>query len=210
MCIDKELKCVNLLTHKLAENNLHNQQWTVIQGGFASEINSLLDRIESGHQKSPIFFFIDPFGYSDFPMKTLARILKLPMVELFINFMVYDVVRHCENKPFYTLMENLFGSNEFDKVENKTPEQKQAYLINLYCENLKTIAGARFVMPFRVNTPNMGTRPRFYLVHASNSYKALWLMKNNMSNMSDSPYGFEAIGISTGQLSLFDDPQKSS
>jgi len=207
-CIDKEIKCVNLLESKLKEHNRFNQHWQVIQGDFEEEINKLLNKIKSGYvKKIPIFFFIDPFGYN-FSMNTLTRILKEPLVELFINFMIYDIVRHCENEKFYTHMERLFGNTEFNKFSTSTPEQKQSYLINLYCENLKSIGGAKFVMPFRVNTPNMGTRPRFYLVHASNNIKALRLMKDQMFDISDSPYKFEAIGISSNQLSFFEDPQK--
>ncbi|ODA40137.1 three-Cys-motif partner protein TcmP [Desulfosporosinus sp. BG] len=208
LCIDKEAQCVNLLAAKLAEQNIYKQDWKVVQAQFESEINSLLNNIESSRTKLPIFFFIDPFGYSDFSMNTIKRILQQPLVELFINFMVYDIVRHCENAQFYKNMEQLFGNTKFKEFNYGSPEQKQAYLINLYCENLRSIGGAKYVMPFRVNTPNMGTRPRFYLVHASNNYKALTLMKDNMSKVSESPYGFEAIGIASGQMSLFEDPQK--
>jgi hypothetical protein len=33
-------------------------------------------------------------------------------------------------------------------------------------------------------------------------------MKNNMAKVSDAPYRFEAIGLVTGQMSLFENPEK--
>ena len=63
-------------------------------------------------------------------------------------------------------------------------------------------------MPFRVNTPSQGTRPRYYLIHASKDILALKTMKNNMAKVSDAPYRFEAIGLVTEQMSLFENPDK--
>lgn len=63
-------------------------------------------------------------------------------------------------------------------------------------------------MPFRVNTPSQGTRPRYYLIHASKDILALKTMKNNMAKVSDAPYRFEAIGLVSEQMSLFENPDK--
>ncbi len=63
-------------------------------------------------------------------------------------------------------------------------------------------------IPFRVNTPSQGTRPRYYLIHASIDMLALKTMKDNMAKVSDAPYRFEAIGLVSGQTSLFEDPDK--
>jgi len=63
-------------------------------------------------------------------------------------------------------------------------------------------------MPFRVNTPSQGTRPRYFLIHASKAIRALKTMKNNMAKVSDAPYRFEAIGLVSGQMSLFENPDK--
>jgi len=102
----------------------------------------------------------------------------------------------------------LFGTDEFKKVSDcTTPEQKYAFFINLYSSCLLK-AGAQYVMPFRVNTPSQGTRPRYYLIHASKDILALKTMKNNMAKVSDAPYRFEAIGLVSGQMSLFENPDK--
>jgi hypothetical protein len=141
-------------------------------------------------------------------MKSLERLLAYPRAELFVNFMVYDIVRFWEHKRFEKDMIALFGTDEFKKVSNcTTPKQKYAFFVNLYSSCLLK-AGAQYVMPFRVNTPSQGTRPRYYLIHASKDILALKTMKNNMAKVSDAPYRFEAIGLVTEQMSLFEDPDK--
>lgn len=209
-CIDKNKRCVESLQNILAPINFHNQFWEVYQGDFEHTINSLLDVIEqSPAKKYPMFFFVDPFGYSGFSMQTLKRILSYPRSELFINFMVYDVVRFWEQDHAEQAMLELFGSEEYKDVDKaQNPEQRQMFFINLYSKNLKHIAQAQYVMPFRVNTPGQGDRPRYYLIHASRHIKALKVMKDGMARVSDVKYRFEAIGVNSSQMSLFEDPEK--
>ena len=67
--------------------------------------------------------------------------------------MIYDIIRFCEQGKFESKLIDQFGNDEFKQVKIiENAEEKQAYTINLYCENLKKIASADYVMPFRVNT----------------------------------------------------------
>ena len=208
-CIDRNVQCTDMLKKKIDELNRHNQDWQVHNGEFADKVKEVLDLFDQSDLRyQPIFFFIDPRGYSGYPMKSLERLLAYPRAELFVNFMVYDIVRFWEHERFEKDMIALFGTDEFKKVSNcTTPEQKYAFFVNLYSSCLLK-AGAQYVMPFRVNTPSQGTRPRYYLIHASKDILALKTMKNNMAKVSDAPYRFEAIGLVTEQMSLFEDPDK--
>jgi hypothetical protein len=198
-----------MLKQKIDKLNRHNQDWQVHNAEFDDKVNEVLDLFDQTDlQYQPLFFFIDPFGYNGYPMKTLGRLLAYPRAELFVNFMVYDIVRFWEQERFEEGMMALFGTDDFKKVaECTTPEQKYAFFVNLYSSCLLK-AGAQYVMPFRVNTPNQGIRPRYYLIHASKDILALKTMKNNMAKVSDAPYRFEAIGLVSEQMSLFDDPDK--
>ncbi|MFH1958354.1 MAG: three-Cys-motif partner protein TcmP [bacterium] len=206
-CIDNEKRCIEMLTKKLDESNKYSQQWNTYYADFDSKINELLDEIEKkGLTKQPMFFFIDPFGYS-IHMNTLKRMLTYKRSELFINFMIYEIVRMFREPTFEKIMRELFGTDEFKNVSTiRTPEKTQIYLVNLYCKNMKEIANAKYVMPFRINTPNMGRRPKYYLIHVSNHPIALKLMKDNMAKVSDSGYKFEAIGVRRETMDLFEDP----
>lgn len=209
-CIEKNKQCVDSLQRCLDDLNKHDQLWKVFHAEFDKKVNIILDQIESLKLEGfPMFFFIDPFGYSGYPLTTLRRIMTYPRAEVLINFMVYDLVRFSSEEQFAGNITALYGSNDYMCYRDAaTPEQRQAFLLNLYCETLRSKGGASFVMPFRVNTPGLGTRPRYYLVHASQSLKALKVMKDEMWKQSDTDYKFEAIGINTDQLMLFEDPDK--
>jgi hypothetical protein len=171
-------------------------------------VNSILDEMEAAVLSSfPMFFFIDPFGYSGYPLTTLRRIMGYPRAEILINFMIYDLVRFASEEKFQDKVTALYGSKDYLCFQDApTAEQRQAFLLNLYCETLRAKAGARYVMPFRINTPGLATRPRYYLIHASQEIKALRVMKDGMWKRSDAEYRFEAVGINTDQPSLFEDP----
>jgi len=209
-CIDNDKACVDMLGQELSKLNVYHQQWEVHHSEFDEKIHEILDEIKNGRlYDQPMFFFIDPFGYTGYPMNTLKRVLKYPRVELFINFMIYDIIRFCEQGKFESKLIDQFGNDEFKKVRIiRNPEEKQAYIINLYCQSLKKIGSADYVMPFRVNTLGPKSRPRYYLIHVSKNLKALKVMKDTMGRISDVSYRFEAVGVKTDQMSLFEDPGK--
>ena len=100
-CIDNDKACVDMLGQELSKLNVHHQRWEVHHSEFDEKIHEILDEIEYGRlYDQPMFFFIDPFGYIGYPMNTLKRVLKYPRVELFINFMIYDIIRFCEQGQF--------------------------------------------------------------------------------------------------------------
>jgi len=206
--IDKSIECVQILQKELNKINRHNQYWKSIHAEFDNVFNSLLNDLESKKfTLPPMFVFIDPFGFSGFPMNTLKRILKYERAELFINFIIYDIIRFLNEREEY--MNDLFACTDFKEAnEFSSSEKKQNFLINLYCKQLKDIAKAEYVMPFRINTPNQGTRPKYYLIHASKHIKALKEMKDSMAKHSDCEYKFEAIGLTDSQFELFENPDK--
>ena len=208
VCTDRDSQCVASLAALLGGLNSHRQDWRVQHAEFDEAVNSILDRIEAAKLTDfPMLFLIDPFGYAGYPLTTLTRIMRYPRAELLINFMVYDIVRFGCEECFQDKITALYGSTDYLCFRDaSTPEQRQAFLLNMYCETLKAKAGARFVMPFRINTPGQSTRPRYYLIHASQNIKALRVMKDEMWKQSDAAYRFEAVGVSTDQLSLFEDP----
>jgi len=211
-CIDINKVCTDTLKEKIKEFNKYDQKWEVYNANFESKIFDILSDIQDSKLSGfPMFIFIDPYGYSSYPIKVLKEILFHPRTELFINFMIYDIIRFCKEKQFESILTEQFGDEEYKKIDiTSNPDDKQIYLKNLYCQNLKKYANAGYVMPFRVNTPDQGERPRYYLIHVSKHIRALKVMKDSMFKMSQKDYSFEAIGINTAQMSLFDDPEKIS
>ncbi|MGA2975929.1 MAG: three-Cys-motif partner protein TcmP [Spirochaetia bacterium] len=209
-CIDKEEQCTSRLETLLKTHNQFGQDWLVFQGSFECEMPKLLDLLEVKHLTDyPIFVFVDHFGYGGFPLRLLSRIMTYPRVELFINLMVYDIIRFLNDPGKKNVLDALFGSDDYAKeCIDASEANKPICLVNLYCRNLIKLANAKYVMPFRINTPEQGKRPRYYLIHASKSYTAFKLMKDIMHRKSDSSFSFEAIGVKSDQMSLFEEPDK--
>ena len=110
-CVDRNAQCTEILKKKIGKLNRHNQDWQVHDGEFDEKVNEVLDLFDQSDLRyQPLFFFIDPRGYSGYPMKCLERLLAYPLAELFVNFMIYDIVRFWEHKRFEKDMIALFGT----------------------------------------------------------------------------------------------------
>lgn len=84
------------------------------------------------------FFFIDPKGWKNaVELPTLAPLLRRPKSEFLINFM-YDFLSRTVPQPvFQEDMRSIFGIIPND--QGKSPEQREAYLLSLYRNNLKQV-----------------------------------------------------------------------
>lgn len=206
IAIDNDKGCVEHLKPLLAKTNKHRQDWHISHQTFQEGMDELFGYLEKENARiAPAFFFIDPFGYSGFTMDTMARILKHPRTELFINFMHYDINRFWQADHARGHLESLFGSEEYKNAAGLNSDEKTSFFVGLYCKQLKAQASAPYILPFRLNTPGQGRRPRYFLVHVSQHIKALKEMKNRMARLSSQSFRFEAIGLSPEkQLDLFE------
>lgn len=206
VAFDTDKRTVDHLAPLLAGTNTKQQAWEVGQEDFSAGAKGLINKLAGrlGHDY-PAFFFIDPFGYSDFPMTLLAEILKHERTEVFITFMTYDIVRFMGKPDAEKKMIQLFGTADYKSyTQSNTPEERVNFVTTLYRRQLLSIAKAKNVIGFRINTPGQEGRARYFLFHASNHIKALKEMKNAMDRTSDQEFKFEAIGVGEGdQLDLF-------
>ena len=204
--IDNDQRCVKTLQTELNNRNKHKQHWKALHTTFEEAVNILFDYlVKDGKHIAPMFFFIDPFGYSGFKMETLKRILKHPRTELFVNLMTYDISRFLTADHASESLEQLFGTRSFAGASNLTGDERVARVVDLYCRQLQHVAGAEFVQRFRINTPGQGTRPKYFLIHGSKHLKALKVMKDAMKKHSTQSFRFEAIGLDPSrQLDLFE------
>jgi len=203
--IDCDKRCVENLQPILQQLNRHNQLWQVLHTTFEQGMDELFGCLEENNANiAPAFFFIDPFGYSGFTMETMERILKHPRTELFINFMHYDINRFLQTDHSQQHLQSLFGCDEYRNSASLNSDEKTSFLIDLYCKKLKEKSNGIYILPFRMNTPGQGQRPRYFLIHVSQHIKALKEMKNRMARASSQSFRFEAIGIDPcRQLDLF-------
>jgi hypothetical protein len=141
-----------------------------IHGEFANVTTHILNQLND--ELIPSFFFVDPFGFGGIPFSLIKRILNIPKTEI-----------------FFTSLEELFGvSNVLEIISSKYPDMKREMaLVSLYRDNLKTMAGVQYTMPYKINMTE-SRQTLYYLIHASNHFKAFKLMKDIM-------YGESKTGI---------------
>lgn len=146
-----------------------------IHADFESAVTDLLNRYND--RLPPTFFFIDPFGFNGVPFHIIQRILSIPRTEILFTFMTRDINRFLSSEKHQNALSTLFGLDNVVEVLHRdypgiTPDQA---LLALYRDNLHSRANVSFTMPYRVNmTEKRDTL--YYLLHASNHFKAFRLM----------------------------------
>ena len=98
------------------------------------------------------FFFIDPKGWKNVvEIPTLTPLLRRPNSEFLINFMYDFLLRTHTQESFREDMQAIFG--EVPDTEGLSPEEKEAYLLDLYRKRIKEISPAWGGKPRAVSVP---------------------------------------------------------
>jgi three-Cys-motif partner protein len=119
---------------------------------FHGEFDKVRHKILEWCGSSFTFFFVDPFGWKNIvDVPTLAPFLQRPNSEFLINFMFEFILRAHQIPLHEEDMINIFG--QVPQTDGMTPEQKEAFLVKLYRENLKR------VQPAQGRRPRSGTVP---------------------------------------------------
>ena len=114
----------------------------VTSGRFAETIGLELDRLEREKQSpSPIFAFVDPFGFSGIPLELMSRILHYPKCEVFVNIMVEYIKRFLEhpNDQVVAHFPQTFGTDDVLKIPQQMGH-REAAILSLYRSQLTKLA----------------------------------------------------------------------
>ena len=147
---------------------------------FDREINVLLDAFEeSDLLLSAAFVFVDPFGYSGLPMKTMSRLMRIRACEVLITFSCDSVNRWLEN-PSREMneLDLLFACSDWRDAIELGEGKRIPFLVDLYVRQLHNIGGVRFVRHFGMinNTGHLV----YALVFGTQSVEGLKHMKRAM------------------------------
>lgn len=184
-------------------------QYQVFEGNFDETMTDLLAQLEEKQMRlAPTFAFIDPFGYSHTPMKTIQRLMSHPKCEVLITFMYEEINRfltadYTGKEDQYTA---LFGTTEWQRIANTTLEARARRdgIHDLYQNQLKNVAKADYVRSFCMRNQNNSTD--YYLFFATNSLLGMEKMKQAMSGV-DPTCGFTFSDFTDpNQLQLFSEP----
>lgn len=169
----------HLLSQKFPVNQLpRGWEYAVEEGEFDPVLNTSITQIEeSGSTLAPTFAFLDPFGYSGFPMSTIRRLMAIPRCEVLITFMVGYLRRFLDELRAETLTA-LFGVEDWREAVSLQGDDKVRFLLDLYEVRLKEEAQAAFVRSFEMCGSNGETV--YYLVFATRHEEGLRQMKEAM------------------------------
>lgn len=164
----------------------------LVNDDFDKAINEILDKVNI----APTFFFVDPFGFT-IKMSTLKRIMNIKKSEIFLNFMFNGINRFLSVEQNKKIMDDLFGTAEWNLLLKLNGAEKEDKMINLYRSQLKQIA--KFVFQYKMEFPDM-RRTYYYLFHLTNHYKGVSIMKSSFAKFN---YGrVEYRGNRANQLKL--------
>lgn len=176
-----------------------NLSYSILNGEFATNVESMLDHLDKeGLKLAPTFAFLDPFGYSKFPMSVVSKLLSQDQCEVFITFMIRDVNRFTD--PLHeNALDEFFGTNDWRRVRGTSdPEERKKILLDVYVNQLKIVGNAKYVKTFEMRDRRNQTI--YYLIFATKHLKGLEVMKEAM---------FRVDGRGTHRFSDLSDPNQT-
>lgn len=134
-----------------------------------------------GRRLAPTFAFLDPFGYKDLEMRTVAELLAADRCELFCYFDYNSANRFATSGIVDDRFEALFGSSDYRNAPPAGNPMRGKYLVDLFERQLQTIAGFTYTQSFAMRIKS-GIISH-YLVFATRSPTGLDKMKQVMWKM---------------------------
>ncbi len=158
-------------------------KYKVFEGNFDETMTGLLQPLEDQQLRlAPTFAFIDPFGYSHTPMKTIKRLMSHPRCEVLVTFMYEEINRFLEadytNKV--AQYDALFGTSEWRTITQtaRNPRERHDQLHNLYQNQLRQVAGIGYIRSFCMwNKRNITD---YFLFFGTNNPLGMKRMKESM------------------------------
>ncbi len=155
-------------------------RYFTVNGQFEGSVEKMLDSIEStGYGLAPTFAFLDPFGFTGIPMKTVRRILGYARCEVMVTFME-GFIRRFHDDRRKSALDGLYGTGEWKNIADSGAGADDAY-VDLYKKQLEN-AGAKYVRTFRMIDPH--GRTIYHLVYATKHIKGLEAVKRAMRKAS--------------------------
>jgi three-Cys-motif partner protein len=161
-------------------------------------------------QSLPSMVFIDPFGYSGTPFEVISEIMNLQDSgnEVFFNLMVDKIRRFLTDPEKEETITTAFGTDEWKDIRNiREREEQEEEILKLYVTRLQEVADVDYVFPFQMKHPDKDVI-LYYLIHATNHFKGLKVMKDVMFNEGANDLfaflGADHYGYEEDQTTLFE------
>ncbi len=149
-----------------------------IHGEFNEELESVFRELEEqGKKLAPALVFVDPFGFSHTPFRTIARVLRNGRCDALITFMYEEINRFLAHPDHVETYDELLGTGNWRDVLNlREPDERRRAIHDIYLKQLRGVA--RYVRSFEML--NRGNRTDYFLFFASDNPLGLEKMKEAM------------------------------
>jgi three-Cys-motif partner protein len=140
-----------------------------IQGEFNEHLTQALTVLdEAGQKLAPSLVFIDPFGPLGLQLGTLRRILQNRSCEVLIRFNYTRLANNfMQRQDMHSRVNEMFGTEDWKSSVQLDASSREEAILNLYVNQLKAAAGAKFVQRFRTADP--GGRVAHFIFCTNNS-----------------------------------------
>jgi three-Cys-motif partner protein len=153
----------------------------------------------------PTFAFIDPFGWKGVPFSIVKQVMSYQSCEVLVTFMYEEINRFLSQGQQGENFDSFFGTPRWRDCNSIIePHTRNRFLHDLYVEQLRSTAGAKYVRSFEMRNGRDVTD--YFLFYATNSRKGLQKMKEAM-------WKVDAVGEFTfsdatdpNQMVLFGEP----
>jgi three-Cys-motif partner protein len=179
-----------------------NIKFRPILGKFNGQLGEIFTQLdEQAERRGPTLAFVDPFGFSQTPFTTIARLLGYPKSEVLVNFMYGEINRFLSNPEFAAHFDALFGTPKWRNIQEIIAPINRFYAIHdLYRDQLRT--AARYVHAFLMLNKN--NAPDYFLFFGTNSLKGTEAMLETMWKAAPSgEFQFSDFNESKKQIPLF-------
>jgi three-Cys-motif partner protein len=125
------------------------------------------------------FIFIDPTGWTGFPMDVIAPLLRLNPGEMLINFMTGDIRRFLESPQLATRdsFKRLYNSDEIiDKIQGLQGQDREDVAVAEYRKQVAKTGHFNYTAAAIVFHP-LFDRTRFHLIYATRNEKGIEVFK---------------------------------
>lgn len=177
------------------------------------EFEDYIDAIRNFAGNSFTFFFIDPTGWTGYPLRTIEPLLRLPKCEVLINFMTQFVSRFVDSdKPKdRESFRLLFGSEDYrEQWSGLSGLDREDAIVSVYGRRVKEAGSFQFVAPSIVLDP-VDDRSLFHLIYATRHIEGLRAFRNDAERpasriQAESRWQARERRQSPGQALLFEEP----
>lgn len=138
-----------------------NIKFHAVNGAFNDQLTQTFTSLEEQKKLlAPTLAFVDPFGFSQTPFSTIAKLMKYPKCEVLVNFMYEEINRFLSLPNLAQHFDLLFGTPEWREAVNiSAPDERLRAIHDLYLKQLRKVA--KYVRSFQMM--NRGNTVDYFL-----------------------------------------------